>query len=117
LRRLGVFLADRVAQPRAERHARRFGRVAQVSFFVLILLLLLHTTATHSCSVDPIRTSTKNKTMSDEGLYGALPMGFENLGPEGKQSVKKVVVKLHLKKGSNHHVSHTAVSCWGFFFL
>jgi hypothetical protein len=37
--------------------------------------------------------------MTDEGLYGALPMGFENLGPEGKQSVKKVVVKLHLKKG------------------
>jgi hypothetical protein len=37
---------------------------------------------------------------NDEGLYGALPMGFENLGPEGKQSVKKVVVKLHLKKGT-----------------
>jgi hypothetical protein len=37
-----------------------------------------------------------------EGLYGVLPVGFENLGPEGKQSVKKVVVKLHLKKDETY---------------
>jgi hypothetical protein len=37
-----------------------------------------------------------------EGLYGVLPVGFENLGPEGKQSIKKVVVKLHLKKDETY---------------
>jgi hypothetical protein len=66
------------------------------------LVLNKRTSSTHSF-VDEERKSVKMSSSTEpEPTYGILPVGFENLGPEGKQSVKKVVVKLHLKKDETY---------------